>query len=76
MQNPPSLIESGKLRFVVMDAPTNDNLREYIKRLQPLDVGHWVRCCEETTYREEPVAAAGALEVTAGRGGKLGGKTG
>ena len=31
LPNPPSFLEYGSLKFVIMDAPTDDNLRTYIK---------------------------------------------
>ena len=30
LPNPPSSLKYGKLQFVIMDAPTDDNLRTYI----------------------------------------------
>lgn len=31
LPNPPSFLQHGSLQFVIMDAPTDDNLRTYIK---------------------------------------------
>eukprot|EP00967_Tisochrysis_lutea_P150461 scaffold291199_cov35-Tisochrysis_lutea.AAC.3 len=62
LQNPPTLIElagSSKLRFLIMDAPTDDNLHLYLEATKGLDVGQWVRCCETSSYDEGRVQALG-----------------
>jgi len=43
-----SVIEYDNLRFVIMDCPTNDNLRFYIKPLKTNNVKHLIRVCEPT----------------------------
>jgi len=63
LQNPPSLITSGKLKFFVMDAPTNDNIDLYLKAMEGQDVSHWVRCCEAASYDEGKVTALGIQRV-------------
>jgi len=63
LQNPPSLIQSGKLRFFVMDAPTNENIDLYLKAMEGQDVSHWVRCCEAASYDESKVTALGIERV-------------
>lgn len=57
LPNPPSFLEYGSLKFVIMDAPTDDNLRTYIKELSQKAVRCVVRTCEPT-YSEEPLVAA------------------
>jgi protein tyrosine phosphatase type 4A len=61
LQNPPTLIEDGsgahRLRFLIMDAPTNENLGLYVEATSGLDVGAWVRCCEKSSYDESRVMA-------------------
>merc|ERR1740131_378949 len=57
LPNPPSFLEYGALKFVIMDAPTDDNLRTYIKELSQKAVRCVVRTCEPT-YSEEPLVAA------------------
>jgi len=61
LQNPPTLIEieKSKLRFLIMDAPTNENLSLYLDATKGLDVRQWVRCCEMCSYDEARVAALG-----------------
>merc|ERR1719362_2581674 len=57
LPNPPSFLRYGSLQFVIMDAPTDDNLRTYIKELSEKAVRCVVRTCEPT-YSEEPLMAA------------------
>jgi len=57
LPNPPSFLQHGSLQFVIMDAPTDDNLRTYIKELHQKSVRCVVRTCEPT-YSEEPLIAA------------------
>jgi len=57
LPNPPSSLKYGKLQFVIMDAPTDDNLRTYINELKKKRVRCVVRTCEPT-YSEEPLMAA------------------
>jgi len=57
LPNPPSSLKYGKLQFVIMDAPTDDNLRTYISELKKKRVRCVVRTCEPT-YSEEPLVAA------------------
>lgn len=59
LQNPPSLVEYGKLRFMIMDSPTDENLHLYLAALKPHNVGAWVRCCEEASYSETAVTDLG-----------------
>jgi len=57
LPNPPSFLRYGSLQFVIMDAPTDDNLRTYIKELNQKAVRCVVRTCEPT-YSSEPLNAA------------------
>ena len=63
LQNPPSLIQSGKLKFFVMDAPTNENIDLYLKAMEGQDVRHWVRCCEAASYDESKLTAQGIEQM-------------
>jgi len=56
LPNPPSFLSLGNLQFVIMDAPTDDNLRTYIEGLKDKKVRCVVRTCEPT-YSEEPLIA-------------------
>ncbi|KAG0749600.1 hypothetical protein G6F57_003484 [Rhizopus arrhizus] len=49
--NPPTYIEHNGLRFLIVDAPSSNNLPLYLKRWNVTDV---VRCCE-ATYPKEPL---------------------
>ncbi|CAG9325439.1 unnamed protein product [Blepharisma stoltei] len=46
ISNRPSLISSGNLKFVVMDAPSDENAATYADNLERLGVAHLVRTCE------------------------------
>lgn len=46
----PSVIEWNHLRFVLMDAPNDFNIKEYISELKKNNVVHVIRLCEEVTY--------------------------
>lgn len=59
LQNQPTLIQSGKHAFLVMDAPTDETLPMYLKAAEGQNVGTWVRCCEESTYDETPLRTRG-----------------
>lgn len=63
LQNPPSLILSGRLKFFVMDAPTNENLELYLKAMEGHDVSHWVRCCEAASYDERRLDTLGIQRI-------------
>mmetsp|Transcript_42040 Transcript_42040/g.69258 ORF Transcript_42040/g.69258 Transcript_42040/m.69258 type:complete len:211 (+) Transcript_42040:472-1104(+) len=54
LPNPPSFLHHGSLKFVIMDAPTDDNLATYIKALSQKRVQCIVRTCE-ATYSVENV---------------------
>jgi protein tyrosine phosphatase type 4A len=48
--NPPSIVEWKYLKFVLMDAPNDTNVSEYIAELTKNRVVHVIRLCEEKTY--------------------------
>ena len=48
LSNKPTYIESGRLRFLVMDAPSDSNLHLYIKEMQRYHVTDVVRVCLPT----------------------------
>eukprot|EP00164_Ancoracysta_twista_P000806 GFYU01001062.1.p1 GENE.GFYU01001062.1~~GFYU01001062.1.p1 ORF type:complete len:158 (+),score=54.71 GFYU01001062.1:943-1416(+) len=56
--SPPSIIELGKSKFVIMDAPNDDNLPAYIVELKKHNVGTIVRVCDPT-YETDGLAAEG-----------------
>jgi hypothetical protein len=58
MFKPFTLIEYKGMRFVVMDAPSDANLLQYIKELERHSVTDMVRACEPT-YSSETVASHG-----------------
>jgi len=48
LPNPPSLIEFNLLKFLVFDAPSDENLSIYIKEFEKYNVREVVRCCDPT----------------------------
>ncbi|CAO3589843.1 unnamed protein product [Absidia cylindrospora] len=56
--NPPTLIESNNTRFLIVDAPSTNNLPLYIKEFERWQVTDVVRCCE-ATYPKEPLQEKG-----------------
>lgn len=56
--NKPTPIESGRLRFLIMDAPKESNLHLYIKECKRHNVKHIVRI-SEPSYSKEEVEKAG-----------------
>jgi len=52
LPNPPSLIENGNYRFLIFDAPNDDNLPVYIPELKKFNVRHLVRACDPTYSTE------------------------
>lgn len=54
----PSLIEWGKLRFLIMDKPKDSNLHLYLKECKKHNVTHIVRICEPC-YEKTEVEKAG-----------------
>ncbi|EGC28692.1 hypothetical protein DICPUDRAFT_159842 [Dictyostelium purpureum] len=58
LPNPASLVESSTHRFLIFDAPNDDNLPLYINELKKYNVTHLVRACDPT-YSTEPLQAIG-----------------
>ncbi|KAI8579254.1 hypothetical protein K450DRAFT_242396 [Umbelopsis ramanniana AG] len=56
--NPPTYIEYKGARFLIVDAPSNNNLPLYIKEFERWNVTDVVRCCEPT-YAKEPLEGKG-----------------
>eukprot|EP01041_Mallomonas_annulata_P004601 gene4601-9140_t len=54
----PSLIESGNLRFLIMDSPKDSNLHLYLKECKKYNVTDLVRIAEPT-YSKDEVEKAG-----------------
>ena len=54
----PTLIETDKLKFLIMDAPKDSNLHLYIKEMKKHDVVHIARI-SEPSYSVDEVAKAG-----------------
>ncbi|ORX97972.1 phosphatases II [Basidiobolus meristosporus CBS 931.73] len=52
--NPPTLVEYKNLRFVIADAPSDNNLPLYLKEFEKYHVIDVVRVCEPT-YSKEPL---------------------
>lgn len=46
--NLPSYVQSGRLRFLILDAPHHDNIGAYIEELKNHGVTDLVRTCEPT----------------------------
>jgi len=56
LPNPPSLVENGNYRFLIFDAPNDDNLSQYIIELKRHNVHNLVRACDPT-YSVDPLRA-------------------
>ncbi|SCM20804.1 protein tyrosine phosphatase, putative [Plasmodium chabaudi chabaudi] len=56
--NHPTRIEHGKIKILILDAPTNDLLPLYIKEMRNYNVTDLVRTCERT-YDDEEIKQAG-----------------
>ena len=53
-----NLIEHGNLRFILMDAPNDGNLLEYLQAINKHNVTDIVRACEQT-YGDAEAAKMG-----------------
>uniref|UniRef100_A0A7S4IMA3 protein-tyrosine-phosphatase n=1 Tax=Vannella robusta TaxID=1487602 RepID=A0A7S4IMA3_9EUKA len=62
LPNPPSLIEYKGKKFLIFDAPNDDNLSAYIREFKKHNVLHVVRVCDPT-YSTEPLKENG-IQVT------------
>lgn len=58
VMNTPTRIESGRQRFLILDAPSHENLAAYIAEMKAFEVTDLIRTCEPT-YDESVVHAAG-----------------
>lgn len=56
--NPPTLIEYNHLRFLIADAPSNNNLSLYMQEFERYNVTDVVRVCDPT-YNTDPLLARG-----------------
>ncbi|GAB66408.1 protein tyrosine phosphatase [Plasmodium cynomolgi strain B] len=56
--NHPTKIEHGKIKILILDAPTNDLLPLYIKEMKNYNVTDLVRTCERT-YNDREITSAG-----------------
>lgn len=54
----PSLVEAGKLRFLIFDTPKEETLPQYLLECKKHNVTHLVRVCE-CMYSSEQVLSAG-----------------
>lgn len=52
LPNPPTLIEHERLRFLIMDAPSQSNLKLYLREMERHGVTDVVRVCDPTYARE------------------------
>jgi protein tyrosine phosphatase type 4A len=62
----PSLIEWGKVKFLIMDAPKETNLHLYLKECKKNNVIHIVRISEPTYNKDEIEKAGITLHVSFG----------
>jgi protein tyrosine phosphatase type 4A len=58
LPNPPSLVESSHHRFLIFDAPNDENLPLYIAEWKKFNVHNLVRACDPT-YEIEPLRPHG-----------------
>lgn len=56
--NPPSFVEWRNLRFLIIDAPTDENLHLYIREFKKHGVADVVRACDPS-YSVDPLVSAG-----------------
>jgi len=58
LPNPPSLVESEHHRFLIFDAPNDENLPLYIAEFKKFSIHNLVRACDPT-YEVEPLREIG-----------------
>jgi len=58
LPNPPSLVENTNFRFLIFDAPNDENLPLYITELKKHNVRNLVRACDPT-YSVDPLRSIG-----------------
>jgi protein tyrosine phosphatase type IVA len=56
--NKPAFIEHGRLRFLVIDCPTDGNLPAYLREFKAVNVTQLVRA-SESAYGTAPIVSAG-----------------
>jgi len=61
LPNAPSLVEYKTSRFLIFDAPTDQNLDLYIKEMKKYNVKHLVRACDPS-YETDKLTSGG-IEV-------------
>lgn len=59
--NPPSFVQHKDMRFLIFDAPNDENLQSYVDYFDKYNVSHVVRVCEPT-YDTTPLKEKG-IEV-------------
>eukprot|EP00727_Mastigamoeba_balamuthi_P000923 m51a1_g10828 putative protein tyrosine phosphatase (172) ;mRNA; f:30439-31539 len=63
LPNPPSLVASGRLRFLVFDTPVDELMDSYIQELQRYGVKHIVCACD-VSYDKTALERAGFVHHT------------
>ncbi|KYF41327.1 putative protein tyrosine phosphatase type IVA A [Toxoplasma gondii ARI] len=58
VMNTPTRIEAGRQKFLIFDAPSQENLPAYIEEMRAYEVTDLVRTCERT-YDDKTVLASG-----------------
>lgn len=58
LQNPPSLLTYGALRFLIVDSPSDLNIEAYVKEFKANNVTDVVRACEPS-YNVDRLEKAG-----------------
>ncbi len=52
LPNPPSLVQFKKMKFLIMDAPSETNLQLYIKEMEKYNVSDIVRVCDPSYSKD------------------------
>jgi len=58
LPNSPSLVEHKGCRFVICDAPNDENVDVYIQEFKKFNISHLVRACDPS-YKTDKLTAAG-----------------